>query len=140
MIQSYGSAVSNVSGALKNLFEKNKAFAYADASVKAYLAFNQALTNPPGPPWSYANAAAALANGLAQVRAIKSTNFGSLGGAAGGSASSSSAASAAPAAGPSTTLYISGINEGHLYSGDRMRELFAQINEHLRNGGRLQLA
>jgi hypothetical protein len=81
------------------------------------------------------NAAAALAQGMAQVNAIKSTNIGGGGGSSGGGG-----AAPAPAeqAAPTSNLFVTGVTAGHFYSGEMMRDLFTAINEHLRNGGRLQ--
>ena len=67
----------------KSLFDIAKAGAVATALVDTYASFTAALKGPPGPPWSYPIAAAALAAGLAKVQAIRSTQFGGAGGAGG---------------------------------------------------------
>jgi hypothetical protein len=126
-----GSAVTAVTGSLSALWSKSKKFAIADALANTYVAFNRALANPPGPPFSYVQAAAALASGMAQVRAIQSTNPGSSGGGGGGGAASAPAAAAAP---PTQAIHISGVDRGHFYSGAMIENLMNAINEQTMNG------
>lgn len=59
----------------KTLLEIGKASAIAQALVASYLAYNEALANPPGPPWSYGIAASALAAGMVQVANISSVKM-----------------------------------------------------------------
>lgn len=66
------------------IFKIAKAFAIADALVNTYKAVSGALSSPPYPPYTIPMAAAALVNGMNQVRAIKSTNPGGGGGGGGG--------------------------------------------------------
>lgn len=62
-------------GNSKELFIVGKALGIASATISSYLAFTKALANPPGPPFSYVQAAAALTSGLLQVSKISSTTF-----------------------------------------------------------------
>jgi hypothetical protein len=64
----------------KRQFELHKKLSIAQAIVDTYGAVAYALHNPPGPPWSLVNAAAAGAFGFAQVRAIQSTSWNGGGG------------------------------------------------------------
>lgn len=73
-------ANSLAQGKSRALFSVAKAAAIAQATVDTYAAANAALKGPPGPPWSYAIAAAAVAAGLANVARIGSTQFGGGGG------------------------------------------------------------
>ncbi len=70
----------------EKIFKAMKAFAIADATIQAFRAANRALAELP-PPSNVIAAAAALANGLANVKAIKSQQpgGGSGGGMGGGS-------------------------------------------------------
>ena len=83
-------SISGTSG----LFKISKAFAVADATVNAFASFNAALKNPPGPPFTIPLAAAALIQGLAQVKSIKSATLG--GGGGGGAPGGGGGAAAAP--------------------------------------------
>lgn len=58
-------------GRVRGLFEASKAFAIVKATIDTYGAANAALSAPPGPPWSYAYVAAAMAAGMANVSAIQ---------------------------------------------------------------------
>jgi len=55
------------------LFGKNKSVAIAGAIMDTYAAANKALNNPPGPPWSLIYVALAIATGLKNVQAIRSS-------------------------------------------------------------------
>lgn len=68
----------------KKTFDIYKAFALAEAGIAAYTAYNQALKNPPGPPYTYPAAAAALGMGLLRVRQIAMMKPGSSAGGGGG--------------------------------------------------------
>lgn len=87
--------VGDIAGALASVFEDQKGFAIAAATIDALAGANKALNDPtPMPFWvRIAAAAAVLARGYANVRAIKSTSLGSGGG--GGDISAGSGAIAA---------------------------------------------
>jgi hypothetical protein len=97
-----------------------------------------ALASPPGPPWSYALAGAALANGLAQVKSIMSTNIGSGAGAA--AAPSTPSAPAAPEAPRQSTLYVEGIDPNGMFTGPVVRDLAQRLIDYQRDGGQVLLA
>jgi hypothetical protein len=62
----------------KGLFKISKAVNIATGTANAFASFNEALKNPPGPPFTVPIAAAALASGLAQVASIKSQQIPSF--------------------------------------------------------------
>ncbi len=70
---SYFAAAGAASQALTELFQGNKAVAYANAVINTAEAVTAALKNPPGPPLSYVYAAAAAAQGAAQIAVIART-------------------------------------------------------------------
>ena len=82
----YGAGASSIASTLDNLhkagiikskgaFRAMQALQITAAIASTYLAVTQALANPPGPPWSYVNAAAALTAGMANVATIKAQKF-----------------------------------------------------------------
>lgn len=68
-----------LSGSFKEAFALNKAFALKDAIVSTYLSVSKALASAPF-PINIGLGALALANGMAQVQAIRSTQFREKGG------------------------------------------------------------
>ena len=64
-------------GALSTLFNDNKVFAIASATINTFEAVTAALKNPPGPPWTIPAAVAAGVFGFAQVKAIMKSKPGS---------------------------------------------------------------
>jgi len=142
--QSALSAASAVTGALSNLFEENKGLAIATALINTYEAVTRNLAKYEG-PLGVAFAAAALANGLAQVRAITSTSKNSKGGSGGGLSAASApgfgaaGGEATGASVPSRTLFVTGINPNQLYSGDAMRGLAEALVQYQRDGGEIVL-
>ena len=68
-----------LSGSFKAAFALNKAFALKDAIVSTYLAVSKALASAPF-PINLGLGALALANGMVQVQAIRSTQFREKGG------------------------------------------------------------
>jgi len=68
--------VRAVSGAMGELFAKNKAVRIGMAIADTYAAANQALATPPGPPWSIPFMIAAIAAGLANVMQIRKSEVG----------------------------------------------------------------
>lgn len=145
MASSYASAASAVAGALAGVFQKNKTLAIASAMISTFEAAAKALAAPPGPPFSYAYVAAALASGFAQVRNIQNTNKDSSGGGGGAAASTAAAtpAAATPAAatqGPQSTLFVQGFSAGQFFSGDSVRQLASKLIDYQRDGGKVVLA
>lgn len=61
----------------KDMFQMMKAFAITEAVINTAQAVTAAIKNPPGPPWSFAYAAAAAASGMAQIQTIASSEPGS---------------------------------------------------------------
>jgi hypothetical protein len=81
-IQNLATTVTSIGTAL---FGKNKAMSVAMAIIDTYAAANSALKSTPGGPLAKGLAVAAvIAKGLANVRAIMSTNIGSKGAGGGG--------------------------------------------------------
>ncbi len=79
----FGALASISQSGGERIFQVQKAFAVADATINAFRAANVALGSAP-PPLNVILAAAALAQGLATVRQIKSTSPGGGGGGAAG--------------------------------------------------------
>lgn len=132
MHNAYAKAASSVSGALASLFKESKAVAIANALINTYEAVTAALKNPPGPPFSYVYAAAALANGMAQVQAIRSTNK------SGGGSGGSTAAAAAPSAQQAQPRQMAVINlHGTSFGRDQVRGLIENINAAVADGAQL---
>lgn len=61
----------------KAMFQMMKAFAITEAVINTAQAITAAIKNPPGPPWSFAYAAAAAAAGAVQIKTIMSSEPGS---------------------------------------------------------------
>ena len=59
----------------KEMFMVSKAVGIAEATMDTHKAVAKAIKNPPGPPWSFAYGAAALAYGMAQVASIASQTY-----------------------------------------------------------------
>lgn len=140
MQAAYASGASAITGALTELFNKNKAIAYANALVSTYEAVAKAQATA-APPLSYALMAAALIRGMAQVRAIQATSPGSGGGAAaaggavssGGGAVSDGGSPAAPAV-VQRNLTVEGFEPNHWYKGDQMIAFLATVNDYVKDG------
>lgn len=127
----YASMASGVVGSLSQIFTKSKGFAIAQAVIDSYAAFNRALANPPGPPFSYAQAVAALASGFAKVRAISSAKPGTSGGGGGGTAGSGGGGAA-----PAVSRQIMNVNlhGGEVFSRDSIVRLIEQFNKATADG------
>lgn len=141
-----GAVAANLTGALAQLFANNKKFAIANAIVSTYQAVASALANPPGPPFSYVNAAAALIRGMAQVRQIQATSPGSSPGAGASEPAPTPApggggGGGAPApGGGAQTIFLEGITPNTTFTSDQIRTLMKSLNEHLKNGGKVVVA
>jgi len=85
----------------KALFRIAQGIEAAKATIAAFSAFNQALSAPPGAPYTIPVAAATLAMGLAQVAAIMATSIG--GGTAGGGGGLPAATTGSAGVTPATT-------------------------------------
>jgi len=80
-----GNAVLAFSGKQsKAIFAIAKAAEVAKATIAAFTAFNLAMANPPGPPWTLPLAASVLAMGLANAAAIGATAIGTMKSGGGG--------------------------------------------------------
>lgn len=142
-------------GSNKRLFEIGKAFAIAEATVNTFKAANQALTAPPGPPFSYIYVAGAIAAGIANVIKITQTKFtaaalggrfrvpgGSMGVDTGifpmklapGELVEVTPSNRAGGAGDSI-LNIPAINPRDFFSGDTVRYMVESIDRWMRDGG-----
>lgn len=64
----------------KKMFKISQAAGIAEATMNTYRAVAEAIKNPPGPPWSFAYGAAALAYGMAQVAGIANQTYAAHGG------------------------------------------------------------
>ena len=128
----YAGMASSVAGSLGKVFTKAKGFAVAQAVIDTYAAFNKALANPPGPPFSYAQAAAALASGFAQVRSILSTNPGSSGGRGGGAATAAGT-STQPAEQPQQQGVVVDF-KGELFTRPMVEQIISSINDAVGDG------
>lgn len=140
MHNAYASAASAVSGALTQLFDQSKGLAIANALINTYEAVTAALKNPPGPPFSYVYAAAALAQGLAQVQAIRSTNKTGSGGGGGAATSGGGFSSSAQAAQPAQpqqqqSLFLT--MQGETFGREQVFGLINMINEATADGAKL---
>lgn len=129
---------SGVSTHNKQMFEINKAAGIANAIVSTYTGAAKALEL--GPIIGPIMAAAQIAAGFAQVNAIKSTKFGGTGGVAPALAGSTAAPPVSGVGGPGgagQVIAIEGLSPGSLFSGKAVRELLEQVNESIKDGGRV---
>ena len=142
----------------KTMFKINKAASLVNAVINTYTGVTKSLSAYPY-PWNLAMAAGSLAAGMAQVRAIKSQQFGGGGSSgastiprAGGGAASvgqaspqtndvslpASAQNPNGAQGPAKVIDITLNGAG--YSKEGVRELIEQIDEELGDGVKLGVA
>lgn len=137
----YGALAANVARSLEGVFGESKAVAIAQAIINTYQAFTAALANPPGPPFSYAQAAAALASGFAQVQKIRSTTKNSTGGSAGGGQTQAASGGAQGGTGgqAGTRQAVNISLQGETFGREQVRALIEQINEETADGARLVL-
>lgn len=149
MLQQGALALSNVAKQNKTMFGAQKAFALANAAVTLPSAVLKSFHNGGGFPWGLIPAGLMLANGLAQINAIRNTEFGgststpSVSGGAGGTSPSAPVASglppgstALPGGGerPAGTTVNIAVEEDGVYSGRTIRSIMEGINEQIRNG------
>jgi hypothetical protein len=73
--ESGNAIMSMAQGSSERAFKMGKAMSIVAATMNTYEAVTAALANKPGPPWSYAFAAAALVFGMAQVNMIRQQQF-----------------------------------------------------------------
>jgi flagellar biosynthesis chaperone FliJ len=140
----FGSLTDITSGVAqhnKTMFELNKVAGIANAVVSAYEGISLTLGSYPF-PLSVIMAAAQAAAAFAQIQAIRSTSFGSGGGAAPSLSGSTSAPPVSPvsggtgAASPSNgTLMVQGINSDSIFTGAMVRDLAQRLADHQRDGG-----
>jgi hypothetical protein len=122
---------------LTSLFEKNKTAAVANAVINTAQAITSALAAPW--PLSIGYAAAAAAQGYAQIRAIKSTTRSGGGGGASAASSAGAAPQAAAQQGTSSTIYLRGVGTQSLFTSDQIRDLIGEINKAQRDGVRIEM-
>jgi hypothetical protein len=135
----------------KKMFNMNKAFAVAEATIKGYKAVLDAYAwgnDKGGPPLGAAMAALAGAFAFAQVRAISSQQY-SGGGSSGGGGVAPSVSAAAGGAIPVTNVGGGGGSsgqtvtiqlQGEVFNREQVRNLITQINEAVSDGSVLRLA
>jgi len=116
----------------KKLFEANKIFAIGDATIKAYQAAQNAFAAAPWPA-NFAAAAAALAQGFMNVKAIQATKFGG-GGAASSVPGAANGNNTTPASGGSSSPLVSVTLNGSSFSDQQVRDLVDKINEAYADG------
>jgi hypothetical protein len=144
--QNMDALLSQVSSTLGAIFQDSKAVAIAQALINTYQGVTKALASYP-PPIAQAMAGLQLAAGLAQVANIRKTSKSSGGAASGGGAASSGGAVAqaipqqptAPAGEQRQGSTIALSLRGSSFGREQMRELFENINEYIRDGGRIDL-
>lgn len=135
---SVGQIFGSIGQIIGSFGEKNlaasKAFATAQALINTYVAVTEALRSPAGFPVNFALAAAAAAQGFAQVAAINSTNKGSKSPiTAGGAGASGAAGSAAAGSTKAVTINLSGDTFGKA----QVKSLVEQINQEISDGATL---
>jgi hypothetical protein len=126
-----------VGQALVDVFPKSKAAAIAQAIINTAVGVSQALTLPF--PLNWIQAAAVFASGMAQVRAIRSTNVGGGGGsvpAPGGGAGGGSGGSVIDSSRDKmpTELVVKGIDPAAIFSGQQLIDLMGKISDAVRHG------
>lgn len=142
LANTYLGAAGAISGALAGIFKENKGVAIANAIINTAEAVTAALKNPPGPPFSFAYAAAALASGVAQIATIRATNPGSTvkppppvkgasTAATSAGVSSGATGSASAARGPNISINL----HGEVFSREAVRGLAEQFRELQKDGG-----
>lgn len=141
---SYGQMAGKIMGNLQTVFGESKGFAVAQALINTYQAVTAALAGPPGPPWSFAIAASALAAGMAQVANIKSTNKSGSGGGsassvASGAGGSAGGGGAAPGPMAGQTMFVRGFSGQEFWSGDMVRGVVERLIDFQRDGGSIVL-
>jgi hypothetical protein len=136
--QSTLGAFGQLTGALGQLFNDNKAFAVASAVINTAEGVTKALAQ--GGLFGFVGAAAVAASGAAQIATILSASKGSgtkpsvSGG--GGAAAASTAAPVAQRGGTSVNLTLLG---GGRYSRNEIEALFRDINDALGDGMKLNV-
>lgn len=148
MSDMYSNLTSLMNTNSRALFNIGKAAAMAQIALNipesASDAYKGGLKVSGGnPAVGAAFAAAATIAQLNQLNNIKGQQFGGGGGggaAAVGQGSSNVAAQPAQAQGPSQTMTVSGIDEGELFTGSRVKSLVGELLEYQRNGGEIILA
>jgi len=129
----------NIGAALNSIFGESKAVAIGQALINTAQAVTKTLAQYGATPLGLAAAAAAAAAGAAQIAAIRSTTSKGGGSAAPVSSGGGGAGSSAPPAGSNQTLFINGLTNDSLFSGESVRELAAKLIEFQRDGGKIVL-
>jgi len=148
--QAMSQALSNLTTLMnsenRKMFEIGKAAALAQAVVDGYAAVVGAYkvgASIGGPALGAAYGAAAALATAQQINSIRSQSFGGGGGGgAAGSATQTVNAETTPVQSQqaSQTMFVSGIEEGELFTGGRVRSLVGELLEYQRNGGQVILA
>ncbi len=128
------SALMNVHN--RKLFEIGKIAAISNAVLAMYTNISNTIKSGPGFPWNVALIAGAVAQGVSNIAAIKSTQYGSgATSSPGGGVGAATAPASGRPSGPNT--YISLPAGQNFYSGDMIRELITQINQAQGDGSRI---
>lgn len=146
--QQWNDVLSQASSTLGALFGESKAVAIAQALINTYQGVSKAIATYP-PPIAQIMAGLQLAAGMAQVANIRKTTKSSTGGGTSGVSSGATAVAAAPqAVAPQQTTQaepqrqattVSLSLRGSSFGREQMRELFENINEYIKDGGRIHL-
>lgn len=147
--QAMSQALSNLTTLMnsenRKMFEIGKAAALAQAVVDGYAAVVGAYkvgASIGGPALGAAYGISAALATAQQINAIRSQSFGGGGGGTTGSATQTVNAETTPVQSQqaSQTMFVSGIEEGELFTGGRVRSLVGELLEYQRNGGQVILA
>jgi hypothetical protein len=131
-----------MTGALAQMFQDNKAFAVANAVVSTAEAVMKALATYGPTPWGFAAAGVAAATGAAQIGTILSAQKGSASRPSGPKSSGAPSGGQAAAPQRATMLNIT-LGGAGLYTRDNMREMLEQLADGLNegiDGGRFKVA
>lgn len=144
MMKALSNLTTLMNSSNREMFEIGKVAALSQAAIDGYAAITGAYkvgAGIGGPALGAAYGAAAALATANQINSIRSQTFGGGGGGAvgGGSVTGSINAQSEPvrtqSAQPSQTMMVSGISEGELFTGDRVRSIVGELLEYQRNGG-----
>lgn len=114
----------------------------AQAGINSYLAYTEVLKDPSlvgRPGLRFTLAASTLMAGLAQVKNIMSTNYGSgASGGGGGGGGGASSVPATPSYSRNVAIQLSG-SDNSTFSQGQIRDLINSINEELDNGSQIRI-
>lgn len=124
--------VGQITGAMSQLFEDNKALQLANVGVNTGAAVMKTLADYGGTPWGWAAVAGVVASGAAQAASIMSARPGSANIASGGAGGSS--APATPAAMPQQRA-VNITLHGENFSQRQVEDLIRQISDNVETNG-----